>query len=173
MDTLEPAFTDTDGFPVYEDPSGGLLSHIIAQNDLIALRLYQESPPTKAFWDAYEVPSWLHFVVAAESGRLEALWVIIEIYVANPETYSEPLDEYPHRLDFHLFMWPVLRRTGSWRTRCCSLSHSWGICNDGDISGKTPLVYLRDEQGVTALHIASLFGNIEGVQALFNHRVLG
>ncbi|PYI08316.1 hypothetical protein BO78DRAFT_428190 [Aspergillus sclerotiicarbonarius CBS 121057] len=51
---IQLAFTDTDGSPVYEDPEGGLLSHIIGRNDLISLHLYQESPHTKVFWDALD-----------------------------------------------------------------------------------------------------------------------
>jgi ankyrin repeat protein len=97
---IKPAFYDTDGSPVYEDPYGGLLSHIVAQNDVAALRLYQDSPHTKVFWEAYEVPSWHPFFVAAKSSSLDALRELLEIYLADPMYHTEPLDQYLERLRF-------------------------------------------------------------------------
>lgn len=97
---IKPAFYDTDGSPVYEDGYAGLLSNIIGGNDITALRLYQDSPHTKVFWEAYEVPDWHPFFIAAVSNSsLDTLRELLEIYLTDP-VYTEPLDQYLKRLHF-------------------------------------------------------------------------
>lgn len=96
---IEPAFYDTDGSPVYEAPYQALLAHIVGRNDLAALRLYQHSPHTKVFWEAYELRSWHPFFVAARNNSFDALRELLEIYLTDP-VYTEPLDQYLERLGF-------------------------------------------------------------------------
>lgn len=102
---IEPAFYDTDGSPVFEDGYGGLLSHIVGRNDVAALRLYQGSSYKKVFWEAYELPSWHPFFVAARYNGLDALRELLEIYLTDP-VYTEPLDQYLERLGLTRFYLP-------------------------------------------------------------------
>lgn len=95
----EPAFYDTDGSPVYEAPYQALLGHIVGRNDVTALRLYQNSPHTNVFWEAYELPSWHPFFVAARNNSFDALRELLEIYLTDP-VYTEPLDKYLERVGF-------------------------------------------------------------------------
>lgn len=96
---IKPDFYDTDGSPVYEDPYGALLGHIVARNDSAALRLYQDSPQTKVFWKEYEMPSWHPLFIAKERGSFDALRTLLEIYLTDM-TYTEPLDQYLKSLRF-------------------------------------------------------------------------
>ncbi|KAJ5797462.1 ankyrin [Penicillium pulvis] len=96
---VEPIFNDTDGSPVYDDPYGALMGYIASRNDVAALKLYQDHPKTKIFWEGYDNPSWHPLLVAEESGSFDALRLMLEIYLADP-SYIEPLDQYLKRIDF-------------------------------------------------------------------------
>ncbi|KAJ5549448.1 ankyrin [Penicillium frequentans] len=96
---VEPIFYDTDGSPVYDDPYGALMGYIASKNDVSALKLYQDHPKTKIFWEAYDNPFWHPLLVAEESGSFDALRLMLEIYLADP-SYTEPLDQYLKRIGF-------------------------------------------------------------------------
>ncbi|KAJ5538736.1 ankyrin [Penicillium frequentans] len=96
---VEPIFYDTDGSPVYDDPYGALMGYIASKNDVAALKLYQDHPKTKIFWEAYDNPFWHPLLVAEESGSFDALRLMLEIYLADP-SYTEPLDQYLKRIGF-------------------------------------------------------------------------
>ncbi|KUL86304.1 hypothetical protein ZTR_08592 [Talaromyces verruculosus] len=243
---IEPAFYDTDGSPVYEAPYQALLGHIVGRNDVTALRLYQNSPHTNVFWEAYELPSWHPFFVAARNNSFDALRELLEIYLTDP-VYTEPLDKYLDRIGFSPIN--VACAASNQELTLWLLHHTPPLAtlHDRDVCGETPLfsagsgydgcsirdsnIHSKEESkeeapnsvkehpelewtvlgaaithasyklvsrliaegaevharqrwwdlinptslihyslGVTALHIASLFWNLEGIHALVDHR---
>lgn len=96
---IKPDFYDTDGSPVYGDSQGWLIGHIVSKNDVATLKLYSGSPITKVFRQSYEDLFWHPLFVAERSGSVDALRLLLEIYLADP-TYTEPLDHYLKRLCF-------------------------------------------------------------------------
>lgn len=99
LPNIEPAFYDTDGSPVYEQPYGHLRGAILAQNDVAALRLYHSNPKNDIWYEHYENPYWHPVFVAAECGSMEGLRAMLEIYVTDPR-YVEPLEDYMKRIEF-------------------------------------------------------------------------
>jgi hypothetical protein len=127
-----PVFHDTDNSPLYEDPYQGLLSHIVAANDVAALRLYHANPHTwtRVFWEDYMNPHWHPFLVAQAHGSCDALRALLEIYLSDP-VYQMP--KYP----------PLKLTLGV-------LAYPYGVC--GCRSGLGPLVIIG--QGAEWIRVA-------------------
>lgn len=80
---LESVFHDADNSPLYEDSQQGLLSQIVAGNDIAALRLYHASPHTRVLCETYDNPRWHPFLVAEAHGSCDALRVLGEISLSD------------------------------------------------------------------------------------------
>lgn len=82
-----------DGELLYESVCGGLLQHIITLNDVTTLKDYIAKHPQSILFQT-ELYRYDSFYVAAESGSVDALRVLLDYYHANP-TLTKDLETRP------------------------------------------------------------------------------
>ncbi|KAJ5897732.1 ankyrin [Penicillium tannophilum] len=182
----QPAFHDQDGAPLFEDHEFGLLSTVSAQNDVASLHLYNDNPHTTIFQDLNSDAYWrwdYHpFIKAAVLNGFDALHALLDIYVADP-TLPEPLEQYLAHIPISL-MNMACRYTNRERVLdntvlAAVIGHasyqmvSRLIAEGADIyarlEGWHDHIPISEDGLVTAMHIAGIYCNLEGMQALIDH----
>jgi hypothetical protein len=148
-----PAFNDEDGVPLYEAPYQDLLAEIVRRNDVASLLLYNDSPNTTVFWKAYATYYYHPLINAAESGSLNVLKTLLEIYLAD-STYTEPISAYLKRV----YSSPI-------NDACAAANRElmlWllhhdpplGTLHDWSVDGKTPLFSAAGALGTNDIEVA-------------------